>query len=293
MLSRRTFGRLMAAASLMPKGAAFGMAQNSDASQRFSVMMWALKNRGSFEENLERVAQAGYRHVELVGEFFKWTDVEHRQTMARMRTLGITVDATSGMKLGFADADREAYLTELRALIQAAKGVECPRLILLSGKRVEDIGDDGQRRTSIETLKRVADVLETAKMDAVIEPIDRLENPTIWLDSVEEGAAIAREVASPRVKVLYDLYHEQRTKGNLIEKLEKNIGTVGLVHVADVPGRHEPGTGEVNFTNIYRKLGELKYDGMIAMEFYPTGDVVETLRLARTEALQAFTQPQK
>ena len=89
------------------------------------------------------------------------------------------------------------------------------------------------------------------------------------------------------MKVLYDLYHEQRGFGDLIEKLEKNIDEVGLIHVADVPGRHEPGTGEVNYGNIYRKLSELHYQGVMAMEFYPTGDVAETLRRAREEAIQS------
>ena len=88
--------------------------------------------------------------------------------------------------------------------------------------------------------------------------------------------------------MLYDLYHEQRGFGNLIEKLEKNIDEVGLIHVADVPGRHEPGTGEIDYSNIYRKLAELRYNGMIAMEFYPTGDIVEGLRRAREEAIQAI-----
>jgi hydroxypyruvate isomerase len=97
---------------------------------------------------------------------------------------------------------------------------------------------------------------------------------------------MVREVGSPNVKVLYDLYHEQRTHGNLIEKLEKNIDAVALIHIADVPGRHEPGTGEVDYRNVYRKLVELKYKGGIAMEFYPTGDVVETLRKAREEAMR-------
>jgi hydroxypyruvate isomerase len=87
---------------------------------------------------------------------------------------------------------------------------------------------------------------------------------------------------------LYDLYHEQRGQGNLIEKLEKNIDEVGLIHVADVPGRHEPGTGEVNYINVYRALAQLKYRDVIAMEFYPTGDVAETLRHAREEALRAW-----
>jgi hydroxypyruvate isomerase len=122
----------------------------------------------------------------------------------------------------------------------------------------------------------------------VIEPIDRLENPTIFLDGVTEAFEIVRAVGSPKIKVLYDLYHEQRGMGNLIEKLEKNIAQVGLIHVADVPGRHDPGTGEINYENVYRKLGELRYAGVIAMEFYPTGDVVETLRRAREEAVRAL-----
>ncbi len=87
--------------------------------------------------------------------------------------------------------------------------------------------------------------------------------------------------------MLYDIYHEQREFGNLIAKFETNIDQVGLIHIADVPGRHEPGTGEINYLNIYRKLAQLNYKGMIAMEFYPTGDIVETLRRAREQAQQA------
>jgi hydroxypyruvate isomerase len=89
------------------------------------------------------------------------------------------------------------------------------------------------------------------------------------------------------VRLLYDFYHEQISEGNLIKKLQENIDLVGLVHVADVPGRHEPGTGEINYTSIFRKLAELKYDHFAAMEFIPSGDPVATLRSARELALQA------
>jgi hydroxypyruvate isomerase len=94
-------------------------------------------------------------------------------------------------------------------------------------------------------------------------------------------------VDSPHVRVLYDFYHEQRAYGNLIEKLEKNFDLVGLVHIADVPGRHEPGTGEIDYLNIYRKLAQLKYDKYITMEFYPTQEPVATLQKARIDAQQA------
>jgi hydroxypyruvate isomerase len=282
MLSRRAFGGWMGAALVM-RGWTQGSA--TEMASRFSVMMWALKSHGSFEENLERVARAGYRHVELVGEFFAWTETERASVMAKMAALGVTVDATSGVKAGFADpAGGDAFVAEVKRLIAAARQVGCSRLILLSGKRLEGVGDEAQRAAAVATLRRTAELLETAGMDAVIEPIDRLENPTIWMDGVEEAFEVARQVGSARVKVLYDLYHEQRTKGNLIEKLAKNIDAVGLIHVADVPGRHEPGTGEVDYGNVYRALKELRYAGTIAMEFYPTGDVVETLRRARVEA---------
>ena len=83
------------------------------------------------------------------------------------------------------------------------------------------------------------------------------------------------------MQFLYDLFHEQIFEGNLIEKLKKNIDVIGLIHIADVPGRHDPGTGEINFANIYRTLAELKYKHIVAMEFEPLGDQVAALRAAK------------
>jgi hydroxypyruvate isomerase len=289
MLSRRGFGRLMSAVLVAP-GGLMGQAHTGvdDAGPQFSVMMWALNKRGSFEENLERVAQAGYRHVELVGEFMRWSEADWTRILARMQALKITVDATSGIKAGFADpVGGDAFVAELKGFIPTVQRLGCGQIILLSGKRIEGAAAGVQRAASIEALKRATEILSAAGLAGVIEPIDRLENPTIYLDGVAEAFEIVRAVGSPKMKVLYDLYHEQRGLGNLIEKLEKNIDEVGLIHVADVPGRHEPGTGEVNYINIYRRLAELHYRGVIAMEFYPTGDVVETLRRAREEAIQS------
>ena len=294
MLSRRSFGRLMGAARCCAgDGAGWadgtGCQRVAEAGPQFSVMMWALNKRGSFEENLERVAQAGYGHVELVGEFARWSAEDWRRILARMQALKITVDATSGVKAGFADpAGGDAFVAELKGFIPTVQRLGCGQIILLSGKRIEGAAAGVQQAASIEALKRAAEILSAAGLTGVIEPIDRLENPTIYLDGVTEAFEIVRAVGSPKVKVLYDLYHEQRGMGNLIEKLEKNIDEVGLIHVADVPGRHEPGTGEINYRNVYRKLAELHYRGVIAMEFYPTGDVVETLRRAREEALRAW-----
>ena len=248
-------------------------------------MIWTLKKLGTFDENLERVAQAGYHHVELVGEFKKWSEDDYRRIQARMETLKISVDATSGVGPGFADpSGGDAFLSALKDLIPAAQRLHCKQIILLSGKRIDGAPAGSQHAASIEALKRAADVLSSANLVAVIEPIDRIENPTIYLDGVTEAFEIVKAVGSPNVRVLYDVYHEQREFGNLIEKFDAHIDQVGLIHIADVPGRHEPGTGEINYLNIYRKLSQLGYKGTIAMEFYPTGDIVETLRRARDQA---------
>jgi hydroxypyruvate isomerase len=285
MLTRRSFVSLAAASVAGRALTAQETAPSGLSNVQFSVMIWTLKKEGTFEENLNRVAQAGYHHVELVGEFKQWSDDDYRRILGRMEALRISVDSTSGVGPGFADpAGQDAFLTSLKALIPQAQRLECKQIILLSGKVIDGAPAGSQHAAAIEALKRAGDLLGAAGMTAVIEPIDRIENPTIYLDGVTEAFDIARAVGNPHIRVLYDIYHEQRQFGNLIEKFEKNIDMVGLIHVADVPGRHEPGTGEIHFSNIYRKLDELNYKGAIAMEFYPLGDIVETLKEARDQA---------
>ena len=290
MFTRRTFVSMTAASLAARALAAQGPTAAVPASPQFSIMMWTLNKLGTFEENLDRVALAGYHHVELVGEFKKWSEEDYGRILARLQKLRISVDATSGVGPGFADpSGADAFLSALKSLIPAAQRLECKQIILLSGKRIDGASAGSQHAASIESLKRAADTLGSAGLTAVIEPIDRIENPTIYLDGVTEAFEIAQAVGSPNVRVLYDIYHEQREFGNLIEKFEKNIAQVGLIHIADVPGRHEPGTGEINYPNIYRKLAVLNYSGTIAMEFYPRGDIVETLRRARDQARDLLT----
>ena len=258
---------------------------------RFSFMLWALEKQAPFNQCLEWVAEAGYQGVELVGEFQRWSSTEKAGTMARMRRLGLVFDAMSGVKAGFAvPTQTEAFRTQFTEQMRAAKELECPKIILLSGNRVDGLRDGVQRQTSIDNLKWAAESATKEQIDIVIEPIDPLENPSIYLASVTDGFDIVRVVNSPNVKVLYDFYHEQRSFGNLIEKLEKNIGWIGLVHVADVPGRHEPGTGEIDYESIYRKLAELNYSHWIAMEYYPTEEPVASLKRSRMAAQRALNQ---
>jgi hydroxypyruvate isomerase len=254
----------------------------------FSVMLWTLDSKTPVEQCIEMVASAGYQGVQLVNEYRKWSPEDSRRIKARMRSLGLVCDTMSGLKTGFADPRAtDALLAEFTTLIPIARELECPQIILLSGPRIDGMPREIQYTACVENLKRVADMAAGHDIRIVIEPIDPLENPTIWLTSVSDGFKIVREAGRPNLKVLYDFYHEQRAAGNLIEKLENNIDWVGLVHIADVPGRHEPGTGEIDYGNIYRKLAALNYDKFIAMEYYPTEDPVASLRRSRLYALQA------
>jgi hydroxypyruvate isomerase len=293
-MNRREFGKLVASAALVPTWVS-GSAQGADVAKgvRFSFMLWALEKQAPFDRCVEMVAEAGYQGVELVGEFQRWSPGEKSRIMARMRSLGMVFDAMSGVKAGFAvPEETEAFRTQFVDHLRAAKELECPKVILLSGKRIDGLGAQVQRQTSIDNLKWAAERATKEQIEIVIEPIDLLENPTIYMATVTDGFEIARSVNSPNVKVLYDFYHEQRSFGNLIEKLEKNIDWVGLVHVADVPGRHEPGTGEIDYGTIYRKLAALGYSHWIAMEYYPTEEPVASLKTARMEAQRELGQHQ-
>jgi hydroxypyruvate isomerase len=173
------------------------------------------------------------------------------------------------------------------------KELECSRLIMQTGDRVPGLSQAEMHANCIETLKRGADIAAKNDIELLIENIDPEENPKYFLTTSAEGFEIVRSVGHPHVKFLYDFFHEQIAAGNLIAKLEKNIDLVGLVHVADVPGRHHPGTGEINYANIFRKLGQLGYSRYVAMEFNPLGDPVKELREARELAISSARSAQK
>lgn len=290
-MNRRSFAQFAMAAGIGQMITTRADAQTQSASQgpRYSVMLWTLEKQASFDQCLEIVAKAGYQGVELVGEFQKWSPDETSRIMLKMKSLGLVFDMLSGVKAGFADPSGQAdFLAQLNAQMTAAKLLHSPQLNLKSGPMVKGMSRSVQHAACIENLKRAADMAAANNIQIVIEPIDPLESPEMYLTSVSEGFEIVRAVGSPMVKVLYDFYHEQRANGNLLEKLEANIDWVGLVHIADVPGRHEPGTGEINYVNIYKKLAELKYDRFITMEFYPSKDPVLTLVKVKLEAQRAF-----
>src|SRR5271165_6409331 len=247
-----------------------------------SVMLWTVDQKLPFDQRVSKVADAGYHAIELVGEWEGWPKEGFTRARQQFQRLGLVVDACSGINASLCDpAQRDVLLSQIRAILSVLSEFECSRLILLTGNKVPGMNHEQMRANCVESLKRAADLTAAQNVELLLENIDPEENPQYFLTSVAEGFQLIREMNNPRVRFLYDFFHEQISEGNLIAKLEKNLDLIGLVHVADVPGRHEPGTGEINYGNVFRKLGQLGYSHYIGMEFIPTGDIVVSLRTAR------------
>ncbi len=296
-MNRRDFSKLLSGAALTsavlpslssPATAADAMAM-SEPSFKFSVMLWSVyHDEMPFAQRLEKIAEAGYHAVELVNEYKKWEPSDFKAATAKLHELKMVVDCVAGVWTGIADpSNQQKLLADLDAFAPTMDALETRSLILLSGNRVEGLSPEAHHKACIENLKRAAEIAERHNWTLVLENIDGEENPKYYLTSVAEGFEIVRAVGSPRVKFLYDFYHEQISEGNLIEKMEKNIDQCGLFHIADVPGRHDPGTGEINYGSIFRKLHQLNYSGYVAMEFIPNGDPVASLKAARELAIRS------
>jgi len=254
---------------------------------KLSVMLWTVYEKLPFDQRIEKVAEAGYNAVELVTEYKNFTKEDYAKFRAKKRDLHLTVDATSGISHSLCDASqRDAFLDEVRAKLPVLEELQCNKLIILSGDKVPGQTPQQMHDNCIESLKRAADIAAAKNVGLLLENIDPEENPKYFLTSVSEGFEIVRSVRAANVQFLYDFFHDQIAEGNLLAKLEKNLDLIGVVHIADVPGRHDPGTGEINYPNIFRKLGQLGFNGYVAMEFIPEGETVAALRAAREMAIK-------
>jgi hydroxypyruvate isomerase len=289
-MNRREFHKLSlaaAAASLLPHAVSALIPES--AAPKFSVMLWTLPKTLSFEQQIQMVADAGYTGAEVGKEYEKWTPEEWKRNLAKLHATGVTIDSAVPGRNALSDhTKRDALKTDLLAAIPGLKDLGCKQFIYTAYTRVEGQSHEQMVAAVTDSLKYAADIVEKEDIEIVLEPIDLLEYKLESVPSVTDAFEITRLVGSPRVKVLYDFYHEQKQAGNLIEKLTKNIDQVGLVHIADVPGRHQPGTGEVNYNNIYRALAQLHYNRVICMEFNAQGDPVAALKKAREEVIAAM-----
>lgn len=257
-----------------------------------SVMLWTLK--GSFEDKLETAAKAGLQSVELVGEYSAWTDadIDRVKKLARSLRLGMdTISATPNWKrdpISMVDpAQRSNLLQEVEKNLTFARKLEIPMALLMSGDAIEGKSYAEQWASLVEGCKRCGDVAAKAGITLIVEPLNtKVNHKGYFLDSCVAGLKLMKEVDHPNIRLLFDIYHEQVQLGDVIRTIQAAAPYVKVFHIADNPGRNDPGTGEMNYNNIYRAIKKLNYSGYITMEYLPLGDPVASLTKA-VDAMRA------
>lgn len=210
----------------------------------------------------------------------------HGVDVAASLTVGIAAN-TSGRGDGITDpALREQAVADVERALGLGAELGAASLIVTVGPEQTGTPPGTEHRAIVDVLRDAAPAAERAGIDLVVEPLNTLvDHSGYYLESSFEAFEIVHAVDSPAVSVLYDVYHQQITEGNVVDTIREHVEFIGHVHIADVPGRGEPGTGELNYRRIFETLEETGYDGYVGMEFSPSGDpddaVEHTLSLAK------------
>jgi hydroxypyruvate isomerase len=187
----------------------------------------------------------------------------------RMR-MGVFVASADFMNVTFASNKqdvREKLLKDMRDSVEVAKRVNAKWCTVVPGRFDTGLEWDYQTANVIANLKRCAEIFEPAGLVMVLEPLNPWrDHPGLFLTKIPQAFMICRAVNSSSCKILFDMYHQQITEGNIIPNIEKAWEEVAYFQVGDNPGRKEPTTGEINYRNIFRHIHSKNYDGIIGME---------------------------
>ena len=162
---------------------------------------------------------------------------------------------------------REMLVNKMKEGVEVAKRTGVKWALVVPGRYDERLHRDFQTANVIDNLRYCCDVVEPAGLTIVLEPLNTLRNhPGLFLTGMPQSYAICRAVNRPVCKIVDDIYHQQITEGNLIPNIEAAWSEIGAFHCGDNPGRNEPGTGEINFKNVFKYIYSKKYQGVICME---------------------------
>ncbi len=243
----------------------------------FSACIPALFPRMPAHEAVERL----YPLRMLAFELWGWWNLDLDALAQAQHRTGMGCAALCTRFIPLTDPTRrEDYIAGLRETITAAEKLGCATIISQVGQEIPDVPRAAQHASIVEGLRQCAPMLQEAGMTLVIEPLNILvDHKGYYLSSAQEGFDIVREVASPHVRLLYDVYHQQITEGNLLSTIEANLPLIGHMHIAGVPGRHEPLRDcEIHYPAILSRLKKLGYEGAVGLEYFPTKDVEAGLR---------------
>ena len=228
---------------------------------KFSVSIPAVFNGVDVSKAVDKVKELGITHVEFWG--------------CPNQTFSIPILGFCTSEFNLVDPSmRDKFIDGLKDSIESAKDLGAKCLITQTGN---DTGWPGQKENIIETLKLAAPLLEASGITLLLEPLNNRNHPGHYLQRSDEAFEIVKAVSSPNVKVLFDIYHQQITEGDILTNIRENIDLIGHFHVAGVPDRAEPYNSEINYAYVLSEIDKLNYSGFAGLEFFPTVDPVEAI----------------
>jgi hydroxypyruvate isomerase len=223
---------------------------------------------------LEFMHDHGFRALEDNG--MKGRSVEDQKriasTMERLdMQMGVfVVNPSTAWNQSFSKADdglREQFLAECRTSVEVAKRVNAKWMTVVPGTVHPKLEPDYQTANAVEQLRMAADIFEPHGLVMVLEPLNPWrDHPNMLLAKIPHAHLVCRAVNSPSCKILFDIYHQQITEGNLIPNIDLAWDEIGYFQIGDNPGRREPTTGEINYRNVFRHIHAKGFDGILGME---------------------------
>lgn len=242
---------------------------------RFSANLSMLFGEHDFLDRFDAAARAGFAAVEYIGPY------EHppEAIVERLERNGLE-QALFNLPLGDWAAGERGIACLPHRQGEFAEGVEqaldyamvldCERVHCMAGLCPWGVSEAELEATYIANLQFAADRFATIGATVMIEPINsRIDMPGYWLDNVDKGFRLLESIDRSNVKLQLDLYHAQIIQGDLARTIEENFQHIGHVQIADNPGRHEPGTGEINYPFLFSVLDRLGYAGWVGCEYKP------------------------
>ncbi|MBV1693156.1 MAG: TIM barrel protein [Hyphomicrobiales bacterium] len=233
-----------------------------------------------FARRIDRCAEHGISRV----EFWTWRDKELADIEAALERTGVSVTAFATEPKGrlVDNGTHDEFLAGLKQSIEITKRLRARALIVLAGDTLDRVPREIQTNALVEALRRAAPLAERAGVLLVLEMFNTVKNhPGYFLDRTTDALDIVDAVGSPAVRILFDLYHSAMMGEDMRAVLSGRVHLVGHVHIADTNGRHEPGTGTIDFRTALSVLSGGGYVGPIGLEFWPTGSTADSLVACR------------
>jgi len=161
---------------------------------------------------------------------------------------------------------RKMLIDKTKQGVETAKRTGAKWALMVPGRYDESLEWDYQTANVVDNLKYCSDIGQKAGLTIVLEPLNPHDHPGLFLTKISQAYQICRAVNNPACKIVDDLYHQQITEGNLIPNIDRAWSEIAAFHLGDNPGRKEPGTGEINYKNIFRHIAEKGYTGVLCME---------------------------